>query len=330
MIRSQKARAVFKLVFVGGLLYFLAKKGFLSIEAMGRAFSMKREMASAFGFISLATIFGIWRWQILLLGQGIRLPFGRVAELSFIGIFFNLALPGAVSGDFVKAFYVGKESEGRRAHAFSSIFFDRVTGLAGLVLVSSGALLVSLYFPYGERLFSSLEAFVLIAGAGAIAFYGYLFLVPNQKDIVARSLQAFAQKVRAGGSVLRIYDGIRVYREKPGAAFGSLVLSIVIHACVIGCFVNLAAASGETGVPLLGSFVVVPLGLLVTAIPVAPAGVGTGHAAYLALFHLFNSERGADIFSLFVLMNLCLGAIGGLTYLRFRSVNPSVSALKEA
>jgi uncharacterized membrane protein YbhN (UPF0104 family) len=84
-----------------------------------------------------------------------------------------------------------------------------------------------------------------------------------------------------------------------------------------------AYALGETQLTLLPVYVVVPIGLLITAIPVLPAGVGTGHAAFLYLFGLLGSQRGADIFSLYALGQILTGAIGGLIYLRFRATEPS-------
>src|SRR5690606_33761170 len=94
-------------------------------------------------------------------------------------------------------------------------------------------------------------------------------------------------------------------------------------------FLHFAYALSETGISPEGLFVVAPLGLLVTAVPILPGGVGTGHAAFSFLFHLIGSERGADIFSYFVLNNLALGSIGGLLYLRFKSASPEVAAALE-
>ena len=56
------------------------------------------------------------RWQLLLRAQGIKLSMGRTAQLTLIGNFFNIALPGAVSGDFVKAF-LHRQGDRRAARA---------------------------------------------------------------------------------------------------------------------------------------------------------------------------------------------------------------------
>jgi len=106
-----------------------------------------------------------------------------------------------------------------------------------------------------------------------------------------------------------------------------LVASILIHLTVGWCCLNFAQALGEFQLSLGSLYIVVPLGLLITAIPVAPAGVGTGNLAFLYLFHLIGSERGADVYSLFALTNIVLSSIGGLVYLRYKSREPLEPAL---
>ena len=69
-----------------------------------------------------------------------------------------------------------------------------------------------------------------------------------------------------------------------------------------------------------------------TAIPILPGGVGTGHAAFSFFLQLIGSLQGADAFSFSVLGNLVIGGVGGLIYLRFKSTHPSahLSHLQDA
>jgi uncharacterized membrane protein YbhN (UPF0104 family) len=250
----------------------------------------------------------------------------RVLQLHFIGNFFNVALPGAVSGDFVKAFYIGREVAGNRAKAFGSILFDRILGLSALVIVSLVALLIGMENFIGTPVLAGVKAFVILAGISVFAFYSYLFFVQEERDPLLRVFQALERRSAKFGSVQRIYLGIRVYHSERAIVFKTLLLACTIQilagfACL--CFAN---ALGETQIPINGIFVVVPLGLLVTAVPVLPGGVGTGHAAFSFFFQLLGSQRGADIFSYYVLIQLLIGAIGGLVYLRFKAASPSIAA----
>src|SRR5690242_11994461 len=88
-----------KLSFVFGLLYFLAQKGFISVQATQNALKQWQKIVPAVGFMFFAAFLGVIRWQWLLQAQNIHLSLMRTFQLTFIGNFFNIALPGAVSGD---------------------------------------------------------------------------------------------------------------------------------------------------------------------------------------------------------------------------------------
>lgn len=306
---------ILKAGFVGALLYFLFQKGLLSIEETKRALAEWQYVLPAVAGIASCSILGVVRWNWLLRAQGIHLPFKRTAQLTFVGMFFNIALPGAVSGDLVKAFYIGKEVEGARASAFGSILFDRMAGISALALVASGALLFSMDV---ER-FTALRPLIFGAGLVTLAAYGYLFLVKPDHDPLLRFLRALERRFPRAGSLVRIYEGVRTYHHHPGTVLRVLAISLVIHWIVGWSCLQFAHALGEHHLSVRLLYVVVPLGLLVTAIPVMPAGVGTGHVAFAYLFKLLDSEAGGNVFSLFALTNILVGMIGGIVYLRFKA-----------
>jgi glycosyltransferase 2 family protein len=309
-----------KIAFVFGLLFLLVKKGFISVEQTHRALERLDLMVPAFFAIALAAVIGVFRWNILLKAHDIHLPFSRVFQLTFVGNFFNIALPGAVSGDFVKAMYVGKES-GLKTKAFGSIVFDRVAGLSALVVLSATTFLIEYasLSATGSTFLKAIQLTISVAAVAVIVFYAYLFLVREKHDpllIFFRHLGARVPKLILFASV---YEALRHYHSHRIAVLKVLLLSLAIHLLVGWVFLQFSLALGVTEIPLLTLYVIVPLGLLVTSIPVMPAGVGTGHAAFLYLFSLLGSQRGADVFSLYALSQITMGAFGGLVYLRFKS-----------
>lgn len=323
ILKSSYFLNTIKITFFLGLFYFLAQKGFLSITATKNALAQLDRMAIALVLSLTCTLLAVVRWHFLLKAQGIFLPWFRTMQLTLVGNFFNVALPGVVSGDVVKAIYVAREVPGKRAHAFSSILFDRVAGVSALILVSMAALVMSFIFNVGHNLIDAIEVVVLLSGASVIAFFLYLFLVHENHDPVLWTFRRLESKLSFFGSFTRIYEGIRNYQEERKTVTAILLLSVFIHFLNIYNCINLTQALGENDVSFLGLFIVIPLGLLLTAIPVMPAGVGTGHAAFLALYSLLGSSRGADVFNLYVLFSLIFqGLIGGLFYLRFKSNEP--------
>ncbi len=315
---KRSLKLVLKVTLVGGLLYILAEKGFLSFEATRKALGEIRTIIPAILGLLVATFLGLVRWQILLRARGIELPFRRTAELGFVGLFFNIALPGAVSGDVVKAVYVGREAPGKRAAALGSILFDRVAGSSALILVSALGIVLAMGDPWAHVLLRSIRAIVIPMSLGILSFYVYLFYLNVDRDPLLRFFRRLEVRFPKFASVVRIYEGIKRYGEEKAVVLKVLAVSFLIHLMVTGAFLLFTKAFGETQVPSIAVFIVVPLALLVTAIPVLPGGVGTGHAAFLALFALIGSKRGADIFNIFVLYQFFIGAVGGLVFLRFR------------
>lgn len=319
---SKHLKTAAKVAFVFGLLYFLTQKGFISVQNTKRAFESWQTLAVAFLVLSTMMVLGAVRWQWLLQAQGIEIRWIRVLELTLVGNFFNIALPGAVSGDFVKAFYVGKEIPGKRARAFGSILFDRVAGLSALVLVSGGAMLME-YSSHTDsqsaQMLHVLRPLMIFCGACVIGFYAYLFLMREHWDPVLKLLRKLESISQKFGSFVRIYEALRHYHHHRWVVMKALAISALVHLSVGWAFLQFATALGAGHLPLLSVYTVFPLGLLVTAIPVAPAGVGTGHAAFLYFFNLIGSPRGADIFTLYAFAQIAFGALGGLVYLRFRA-----------
>ena len=76
-----------------------------------------------------------FRWQLLLKAQGIELGFLAATKWTYVGAFFNSVFPGLTGGDFLKAYYVSKETT-LRAAAATSVFVDRIVGLAAHRVVS--------------------------------------------------------------------------------------------------------------------------------------------------------------------------------------------------
>jgi len=150
MIKISKTwRTVLKFTVVIALLIFLSQRGLLSIERTVEALKQYHYTIPALLIMIFNAFLSIFRWHLLLLAQGIKISVSRVIQLSFIGFFFNTTIPGAVSGDVVKAYYVANETHDKKAPSLSSILFDRISGLCGLVCIATLALLWSWFYPFG-------------------------------------------------------------------------------------------------------------------------------------------------------------------------------------
>jgi uncharacterized membrane protein YbhN (UPF0104 family) len=57
-------------------------------------------------------------------------------------------------------------------------------------------------------------------------------------------------------------------------------------------------------------FTFIPLGLMCTALPISPAGLGIGHAAFGTLFSYYGISKGASLFNLYFLCLVFVNLMG--------------------
>ena len=320
--KKVKLKLVLKFALVAFVFWLLFKKGMVTSESIQKLVSSPVSLAACIFLMFLNTLFGVLRWQLLLRTQGAILTFTRTLHLNLIGAFFNIALPGAVSGDFVKAVYAAKsfknQSTEHQSAVFGSIMFDRILGVSAMVFVASFSIVLGHYLNWGGSLPPVLEYSIGLVGMAMVFFYSYLFL-SHKRDPLFTVLQWVTKRHTRLAIIDRIYLGVMAYRAHPKRVFKAIALSVVIHSFVVVIAFLISVAISPVQLPLVALAVVVPIGMLATSVPVLPAGVGTGHAAFYALFKLIGSDQGAEVFSWIVLFQVMIGIWGGVTYLRHRS-----------
>lgn len=305
---------LFKFALVAAFLYVLGRRGLLSLEAYRKALSNGRELFVAYGLSAGIVTLSALRWKWLLVAQGVRLSFGEALRLGLVGNFFNLALPGGVTGDVVKALQVRSSGKTESATAvMGSIFVDRIVGMAGLILLAALALIAS---PRGELAgarFAGARLFLFGASTTMAVLFGYVVWVTESRDRVLSLLRRIGSRWSRLGPIARFYLALRAYHRHPYTLLGTLTLSTFIHLLGgLACF-HLAVALGEF-LPLASLIFAFSLGTVVNVVPLAPAGIGTGHAAFLYLFSLLGSPRGADLYTLVAATAILWAAVGGLVY----------------
>src|SRR5215467_7645373 len=81
-------------------------------------------------------IANIIRWHILLRVQGMRIGWLRLSQLFFVGLFFNLFMPGYTGGDFARLYYLMREFPLRKKETILTIVMDRLIGMLALVFTA--------------------------------------------------------------------------------------------------------------------------------------------------------------------------------------------------
>jgi len=248
------------------------------------------------------------RWWRLLIAAGCPTTWRTTVRLTFLGMFFNLVMPGMTGGDLVKAVMAAREHPARKAGAVVSVAVDR---LIGLFLLASLAALVILGL---WDTFAAIRAPVLLFVVGGLvgaAVYSSRAL---------RQLVHFDQLVERlpGGKLIKQVDeAVMIYSKHPGAIAWALLFSLGNHLCVFGGIWMLARSFGERTLSLFEMFAVVSIGNIVSALPVAPAGWGVGEAAYGYLFDMLGASATLGIATsiTFRLVLMAIGLTAGLLLL---------------
>ncbi|MBN2449124.1 MAG: flippase-like domain-containing protein [Lentisphaeria bacterium] len=262
-----------------------------------------------YGVVLMATVV---RWGMLLSVQGVHLPLGLLTRLTLIGVFFNLAIPGAVGGDLVKMGYVARAAPARKAEAVLTIFLDRVVGLLGLFLVAAVAVLASLPMILGmDSRFRPLQAGALVVGLGSIGGVAGVLLLEYRSRILAHPraaalLSRCARHVpaRVAAILARLAQAIELYRERRGVIVRATLLAVAVHVLLAVDLFLVGKALGERTLGLQHYVVVASVANTVASVPITPGGMGTRDATAAAFFTAFAAEPVAAIGSIPVTLSI--------------------------
>jgi hypothetical protein len=282
-----------KYLFGFGLLYFVFKMG------QGFDFSVLKPIFKwqFFAFITacklLAVTVTVFRWQLILKLIHGPVKAKKLYELSFVGTAMSYVMPGAISGDVVKAVFLKNEVKDLRKISVS-IIFDRIAGLSSIFIL----MVLSAVVLFQTRKDSLEKVFELVQGnklTGIGIFVG-LFLLGllgiywfNKK---------FYQKLQ---EPLRELTLIR--KQIPTL----VLMSCLSQAILIFCYFVLYHAIAVETLGFFEMAFVFCFASLAIVLPITPGGLGVGQMVFNFLFSVFlgfNSTIGATMFSILQIFDL--------------------------
>lgn len=270
--------------------------------------------------LTLLVVLTGWRWNLLLRGVGLLVPFWRSVRLTFIGGFFNIAVPGATGGDVVKAWYAARET-GAGTRAVISVFVDRFVGLFGLVVFAAGAL----FFSDGGEAYRVPRTVVLIVLAAGLVGGAIVIARPVRR---ALGLSWLVRKLPFQGVFEEIQASVRLYRGHVPTLLATLGISLFNHAGnATSCWL-LARALGIDGITLGTAMALVPLANLLSAVPLLPGGWGVGELAFAYFFGLIGvpPTEAVGLSVVFRLAVLGVNLPGGILWIFWRG-HPSTASI---
>ncbi len=288
----------------GGFLLRVA----IGLGLLGLAIQMNREeirgvltrRPDPFGFlVGLAyylsgLMFAYLRWYMLVRALGMAFRYRDAVRLGLIGALFNFVIPGAVVGNAVRAAFLCKEKPEQKPRAIMSVLVDFLAGLSGLFLI-----------------------------AALVSTLGYTQLDPRVRRLVPLAWGMVACALLALLTVFRP----RRFRKKsasPSQSFGSRVgivpvavlMGLGTHAMNVMAFHSVSQALFRSGVPGLAEhFLIVPIVLFTTAVPLPFGALGVSEQASAGLFGLLGYPGGAVAMLGFRILQFAGAGIGAGVYM---------------
>jgi uncharacterized membrane protein YbhN (UPF0104 family) len=136
-------------------------------------------LVAAWGMLGLPFLVTAIRWRSLMRPQGIRMPLGKCLQLTFVGQFYSIMLPGITGGDLVKIVYAARLT-GSKTKSFITIILDRVIGLVALMVIAGASAAIQLLLnkergePLDNTLMNVLVMILVLLGvltAGAVVYF---------------------------------------------------------------------------------------------------------------------------------------------------------------
>jgi glycosyltransferase 2 family protein len=298
-----------KLLFAAGLMWWVLNS--VGFDKVRDSLQNIHLGTWVLGFLAIfvGTCISVVRWYVLMRSVGLDTTLGTVFRLGWIGVFFNNIVPGLTGGDLVKAIYVTREHPNQRADAVISVIVDRIIGIVALALIAA----VIIPFDFERYREAALGIYGFL---GATAVGAALVL---SRRIKARLKALLGRTGRGGGDgpglLGKLDRAVSIYRDRLGTISVAMLMSLTVHLLlIVGIWLfgdaiahgnrpapgldATASAARQQQLDTLGALGIdaycstVPIIMIISSLPIAPAGIGVGEQAFKYFFGKVGVEGG--------------------------------------
>lgn len=216
------------------------------------------------------------KWSLFLNALAQRVPVRTLVGLYTVGYFVNSLLPSQIAGDVTRSYVLGKRIG--QHQTFAATILERFTGLVAMLSLA----LLTMWFVSGVTAEMQIAVVLLSVGLGLVAIVA---LSPRLLQVLSR-FPAFEPPVQ---HLSKIQQALRMGQSDRPLVAKALALSYLYHCLTVLNTIVCARAVGWFDVPVVELFVVLPLILTVSAVPLTPSGIGLQEGA----FFFFLTTLGA-------------------------------------
>lgn len=295
------------------LIYWLTQSGKLSFSSL-KVLLSPVPFSVCFILIGLNLFLVSERWYQILMSQDIHTNRWMALKMSLIGVFFNFVVPGGVGGDVIKGYYIAKNHPQERMKAVVTVAMDRLVGLYTMILMAVAVMVWDYQQISSHPQLATIFYLLLALGIGFSFFWMIIF---SQRLSSIQWIHSLLIRLPQGERFQKMFLSFAHYSKSKHIIFKTFFISLAAQIFSIFMFVAAGNYLGFQDVSIHTYFYVVPIGGMVTAVPISPAGVGVGQAAFYYLFSLVLGKEtplGSLVITTFQIFLFLYGLIGALFY----------------
>jgi uncharacterized protein (TIRG00374 family) len=248
-----------------------------------------------------------WRWQRLLLAQGIHDRLAWLVRAYFTAYTAGQILPTSIGGDAMRIFESSRRHPGNTGAVAGTVLLERALGGAATVtLAAVGFLLAVGRYDVGAYIWVE-AAFVVATAVLAVVLFSRRIRRPLARLVPLLRWLRVERLLRA------VYEAIHAYRNRLGLLVGVFVLTIVTQALRV---LAIWAAGKGVGVSLSPRpyYVMGPLLFLVLLVPFTINGIAVRESFFVSFLGGLGVEpsRAFATGFLFFVVTITLSIPGAL------------------
>lgn len=271
--RVAAAKAVLAILLLG----LLAHNGALSPGTLVTGAHPAGSFAVSAGALLVALGVGVQRWRLVMRAFGAQLGYWSTLRIYWVGAFASTLLPGAASGDILRAIWVAREVPEAGGLAALSVIVDRFIGLLGFAVTGLLLLLTRWEIVASAAPLLRILSLLLLVTVTVIALAsGIVWLLRVLGHLQFGKPSSLISRVRS--RISATLERLRTLKPLVALqiAFSSLLIPLLLTAALLPFL--------PSGVLNLGSLADIGIASVAAQVanvlPLTPGGIGVGEGTF--------------------------------------------------
>lgn len=275
-----------KIIVTFTILYLIFKKFQIGFDDIVVSISHNPTWFAASFLMQVgAILFSMMRWNVLLLGQNLRVPFPHIVKTFLVGRFLGTFTPTGVGLEAYKAYDIARYT-GKAEASVSVVLIEKMIG----TFFSLG-LLVLITLPFFA---SSIDLkFLYIFGVFFVVLLLLALILLFSPGLFRQILRVnFPLKNKVDRPLNNMVDAFTIYSRKKGSLLQAILLGLVVYFFWFLTYYTNSLALGA-GLAFEDILKVGPMTQIATMIPLSIAGIGLREGAFMGLLDSLGVVSGA-------------------------------------